>query len=91
MTKPKSGPAVELPNGSYMVSYTTKIPGTEVEFTMIPIPGGTFTMGSPEDEEDRRDDEGPQFKVNVEPFWMGKYEVSWAEYHRSDPACAAQF
>ncbi|MGC4005005.1 MAG: formylglycine-generating enzyme family protein [Pirellulales bacterium] len=25
-------------------------------------------------------DEGPQVEVEVEPFWMGKCEVSWAEY-----------
>jgi formylglycine-generating enzyme required for sulfatase activity len=37
-------------------------------------------VGSPEDEEDREDNEGPQFKVETEPFWMGKYEVTWAEY-----------
>src|SRR5690606_25357228 len=24
--------------------------------------------------------EGPQVRVKVEPFWMGKYEVTWAEY-----------
>ena len=39
-------------------------------------------MGSPDDEDGRRDDEGPQFNVKVEPFWMGKYEVTWGEYKR---------
>lgn len=79
--KPESGPSVEIPGG-YMVPYTATIPGTKIEFTMIPIPGGKFMMGSPEDEEDRRDDEGPQFEVTVEPFWMGKYEVTWGEYKK---------
>jgi formylglycine-generating enzyme required for sulfatase activity len=63
-----------------MKSYTDRIPNTQAKFDMLPIPGGTFTMGSPDDEEDRFDDEGPQFKVKVEPFWMGKCEVSWDEY-----------
>lgn len=81
-TKPADGLSVELPDGTFMVPYTTTIPGTDVEFTMVPIPGGTYTMGSPEDEEDRNDDEGPQVEVTVEPFWMGRYEVSWAEYKK---------
>ena len=47
---------------------------------MLPIPGGKFTLGSPEAEADRKDDEGPQVEVEVEPFYMGKYEVTQAEY-----------
>jgi formylglycine-generating enzyme required for sulfatase activity len=58
------------------------IPGTEVTFEMVPIPGGKFKMGSPNTEEGREDGEGPQFMVELEPFWMGKYEVTWAEYRR---------
>jgi formylglycine-generating enzyme required for sulfatase activity len=37
-------------------------------------------MGSPEDEPDRDEDEGPQFEAEVGPFWMGKCEVTWDEY-----------
>ena len=78
-TKPANGPSVEV-DGGFMVPYIEKIPGTDLTFEMIPIPGGTFMMGSPEDEEDRRDDEGPQFKVNVDPMWVAKTEVNWAQY-----------
>ena len=60
--EPKEKPFVKI-DGGYMVPYTTKIPGTEIEFTMMPIQGGKFTMGSPDDEDDRLDDEGPQFEV----------------------------
>jgi len=77
--KPADGRYVETDQG-YMVPYKTTIPGSNVQFEMVPIPGGTFKMGSPDDEEDRDDDEGPQFEVQVEPFWMGKYEVTWGEY-----------
>jgi formylglycine-generating enzyme required for sulfatase activity len=80
--KPAEQPFVELPDGKFMVPYTTTISGTDVEFTMIPIPGGKFMMGSPETEEDRFENEGPQFEVSVDPFWMGKYEVTWAEYQK---------
>ncbi len=79
--KPAVGPCVQTENG-FMVPYKTTIPGTEIEFEMIPIVGGKFLMGSPANEEDRMDDEGPQFEVTVEPFWIGKYEVNWAEYRR---------
>ena len=79
--KPESGPSVAI-EGGFMVPYTATIPGSEVTFEMIPIPGGEFQMGSPEGEKDRRKDEGPQVKVTVEPFWMGKYEVTWGEYKR---------
>ena len=37
-------------------------------------------MGSPESEEGRTEDEGPQFEAIVEPMWMGKTEITWAEY-----------
>ena len=77
--KPESGPSVAI-EGGFMVPYTATIPGSEVTFEMIPIPGGEFMMGSPKGEAGHRDDEGPQVKVAVEPFWMGKHEVTWAEY-----------
>ncbi len=76
---PSEGRFVETDQG-YMVPYEMTIPGTEVTFEMVPIPGGKFMMGSPDSEEDREDNEGPQFEVEVAPFWMGKYEVTWAEY-----------
>jgi formylglycine-generating enzyme required for sulfatase activity len=61
-------------------SYTEKIPGSDVKFDMVAVPGGTFLMGSPKDEKDRKADEGPQHPVKVRPFWMGKCEVTWDEY-----------
>jgi formylglycine-generating enzyme required for sulfatase activity len=77
--KPDSEPFVEV-EGGFMVPYTTTIPGTDVTFEMVPIPGGTFKLGSPDSEKKRGDDEGPQIEVTIEPFWMGKHEVTWAEY-----------
>ena len=63
-----------------MVGYKELIPGTGVTFDMLPIPSGTFVMGSPESEKGRRPDEGPQHKVKLEAFWMGKHEVTWNEF-----------
>lgn len=59
---------------------TQTIPGTEVNFKMNLIPGGSFTMGTPADEEGRDEDEGPQFEVKVDSFYMGVYEVTYDEY-----------
>src|SRR5579884_54580 len=61
-------------------SYTETIPGTQVKFDMVAIPGGEFLMGSPPGEANRKDDEGPQHPVQIRPFWMGKYEVTWDEF-----------
>src|SRR5688572_17562376 len=77
--KPANGPFVRVDNG-YMAPYTENIPGTDITFEMIPIPGGEFLMGSPPNEAERNDDEGPQVRVTVEPFWMGKCEVGWGKY-----------
>jgi formylglycine-generating enzyme required for sulfatase activity len=48
---------------------------------MVFIPPGTFRMGSPTNEVDRFDREGPQTAVTISRgFWMGKYEVTQGEY-----------
>lgn len=61
-------------------SFTETIPGTSVSFEMIAVPGGEFMIGSPNEEPYRNPDEGPQRRVRISPFWMGKTEVSWREY-----------
>jgi formylglycine-generating enzyme required for sulfatase activity len=63
-----------------MKPYKQAIAGTDVDFEMVPIPGGVFTMGSPTAERGRKPDEGPQNRVKIEPFWMGQREVTWDEY-----------
>ena len=61
-------------------NYTQKIGGSPQVYDMVAIPGGEFLMGSPASEKGRRPDEGPQHKVKIEPFWMGKTEVIWDIY-----------
>lgn len=60
--------------------YEEQIPNSEQSIEMVPIEGGTFLMGSPKEEEGRDSDEGPQKKVKVNSFWMGKYEITWQQY-----------
>ena len=76
--KPTEGRFVDLGEGRYMVPYVAKIPGTDIEYSMQPIPGGTFTMGTADGEDDTQ----PTFKVEVKPFWMSTYETTWSEYWR---------
>lgn len=47
---------------------------------MVPIPGGTFRMGSPPPSVNF--EERPQHEVTVKAFAMSKYEVTFAEYER---------
>ncbi|MGB5633307.1 MAG: SUMF1/EgtB/PvdO family nonheme iron enzyme [Waterburya sp.] len=63
--------------------------GNGINLEMIAIPGGTFMMGT-EDEEIERllkkyntkwlNSEKPQHKVTVPPFFMGKYPVTQAQW-----------
>ena len=59
-TVPESGHFVLTQRG-YMVPYTDRIPGTDVTFEMVPVPGVAA-------------------RGQMQPFWIGKYEVTLAEY-----------
>jgi len=55
----------------------------ESPIELVPIPGGTFLMGSPESETGRYPQEGPQTQVKLtRPFWMGKYAVTVGQWRR---------
>lgn len=51
-----------------------------VTLEMVAIPGGTFLMGSPENEPQRSDFESPQHPVTIRPFFLGKYPVTQAQW-----------
>ncbi len=72
--------AQPAPSTPPAAAYTETIPGTSVTFEMVAVPGGTFTMGSPEGETGRQPDEGPQIEVTLKPFWIGRHEVTWDEF-----------
>ncbi|MDB9388083.1 SUMF1/EgtB/PvdO family nonheme iron enzyme [Microcystis aeruginosa] len=54
--------------------------GNGITLEMLAIPGGTFLMGSPQDEKDSFGDERPQHEVNVPPFFIGKYPITQAQW-----------
>ncbi|MBO1067014.1 formylglycine-generating enzyme family protein [Dolichospermum flos-aquae UHCC 0037] len=60
--------------------YFTEDLGNGVLLEMVEIPGGTFIMGSPASEVGRGSNEGPQRQVTVPGFYMGKYELTQAQY-----------
>ncbi|MDB9456276.1 caspase, EACC1-associated type [Dolichospermum circinale] len=54
--------------------------GNGVILEMVAIPGGTFKMGSPENEEGYDSSQSPQHEVTVPPFFMGKYPVTQKQW-----------
>lgn len=60
--------------------YEQNIPGSSVNFKMVPIPAGSFWLGSPDTEKGRRPDEGPAKKISIPAFWMGEHEVTYDEF-----------
>ncbi|MEH1880194.1 MULTISPECIES: SUMF1/EgtB/PvdO family nonheme iron enzyme [unclassified Nostoc] len=50
----------------------------DITLDMVAIPGGTFMMGSPQAE--GYSSEKPQHEVKVQPFFMGKYPVTQAQW-----------
>ena len=51
-----------------------------IELEMVSISGGTFTMGAPEVEIGRSDDEGPQHEVAIAEFFIAKYPITQAQW-----------
>jgi len=64
--------------------YFTEDLGNGVTLDMAAIPGGSFIMGSPEaeGEEDIFSGERPQHQVTIQPFYMGKYPITQAQWQR---------
>ena len=78
-TNPPKPPANINVNINPQSSFTEDL-GNGVKLEMIAIPGGTFLMGSPENEAERQDYESPKHQVTVPSFFMGKYPLTQAQY-----------
>ena len=63
-----------------MNQQTLIIDPEQTALDMVVVPGGTFMMGSPNEECKRYSDEGPQHQVTVPEFLMGKYPITQAQY-----------
>jgi len=78
-------PAVEVADADAksegeMKPYKEVIQDSDVKIEMLPIKGGKYLMGSSDSEAGRVADEGPQREVEVGPFWMAKFEITWDAY-----------
>jgi formylglycine-generating enzyme required for sulfatase activity len=51
-----------------------------VDLTMLWIPPGRFWMGSPDQEHERSEDEGPQHLVQLQGFFMGQTPITQAQW-----------
>ncbi|MFO0141667.1 MAG: caspase, EACC1-associated type [Aphanizomenon sp.] len=60
--------------------YFTEDLGNGIFLEMVHIPGGTFIMGSPENEEGYNKSQSPQHEVTVAAFFMGKYLVTQKQW-----------
>ncbi|MGK7874326.1 MAG: formylglycine-generating enzyme family protein [Xenococcaceae cyanobacterium] len=78
VTVNRSGVIIKRENKT--AQYYTEDLSNDVTLDMVAIPGGTFTMGSSEDEKGRDGDESPQHQVSVPPFFMGKYPVTQKQW-----------
>jgi formylglycine-generating enzyme required for sulfatase activity len=54
--------------------------GDALPLHMVLVPGSTFLMGSPDNEPEREENEGPQHEVTVRSFFMGRYPVTQAQW-----------
>ncbi|UCG48545.1 MAG: SUMF1/EgtB/PvdO family nonheme iron enzyme, partial [Phycisphaerales bacterium] len=50
--------------------------GEKISFKMVLIKGGEFVMGSPRNEPNRADHEGPQHRVRIDPFYLCTTETT---------------
>jgi len=59
--------------------------GRSIQFEMVLVPGGTFTMGSPQDEPGAKADEKPSHEVPVADFYLSVTETTlqlFLEYYQ---------
>jgi len=54
--------------------------GGGMKMELVYVPAGSFQMGSPDSEQGRNDSEGPVHTVELDGFWMAKYEVTQEQY-----------
>ena len=78
--EPVKVPAAIAATPEEMKAYSEPLMHTTFKLDMLPVKGGKFVMGSPDAETGRRDDEGPMHEVELSPFWMSKYEITWNQY-----------
>jgi formylglycine-generating enzyme required for sulfatase activity len=86
-------PTIVTPNQPLILTLKPKKGGKTVPLDLLPIPGGSFSMGQTEAETKQLKKEAgedtykqsfarelPRHRVTVPPFWMGRFPVTQAQY-----------
>ena len=71
---------IKAQDSTIFSAYNLQLPASGIQSKMVPVKGGSFLMGSNENEKNRSEDEGPQRKVTISAFWMGAFEVTRDEF-----------
>jgi formylglycine-generating enzyme required for sulfatase activity len=82
---PAPAPAPAEPAAAAPTAKTPAAPSGKIAMCkdcpeMVAIPAGSFMMGSPNSEDDRNEREGPQTKMTIRAFSMGKYSVTRGQF-----------
>ncbi|MFQ4136529.1 SUMF1/EgtB/PvdO family nonheme iron enzyme [Nodosilinea sp. PGN35] len=79
--------AESIPTGQFKLQRRTQTVRAYVErfvdnigLEMVQIPAGSFRMGSPNNELKRQDREGPEHRVSLASFFIGKYPITQAQW-----------
>ena len=79
----------EINRSTHQAKFFKEDLDNSVILEMVSIPAGEFLMGSPSNEKKRDESEGPQHKVSMPEFFMGRFAVTQAQYQAvigSNPA-----
>jgi formylglycine-generating enzyme required for sulfatase activity len=67
--------------GTFSAHAADKAYTNSIDMEFVLIPAGSFMMGSTDDDANADDDEKPAHKVSIsKPFYLGKYEVTQAQW-----------
>jgi formylglycine-generating enzyme required for sulfatase activity len=78
-----AGTSIAVTGGRLLQQQTKRFTeelGNGITLETVQIPGGEFLMGSPDSEKGREPNESPQHLVTVQPFKMGRFEVTQAQW-----------
>ncbi|MGM9799628.1 MAG: formylglycine-generating enzyme family protein [Muribaculaceae bacterium] len=76
---PTENPVQQVENQQNFIPEKFEVNG--VTFEMVKVPGGTFTMGATAEQgSDALDDEKPTHSVTLSGYYIGKYEVTQAQW-----------
>lgn len=67
-------------NAQQFENYRQEVDGETFTIEMIAVEGGIFSMGVENNNKTRKSDEKPTHELEIDAFWVGKYEITWEQY-----------